>query len=340
MEMLAEYGLFLAKTVTVVLAIGAILVLVLATRRRGREVGELHVQGLNERFEHLESVLKQRVLPKKKFRKASKEDKARTKKARKKQQSEDRKRVFVLSFKGDIRASAVASLREEVTAVLSIASERDEVLVRLENAGGLVHEHGLAASQLTRVKARGIPMTVAVDKVAASGGYMMACVADRIIAAPFAVLGSIGVLAQIPNFHRLLDTHGVEFEQIKAGELKRTLTMFGKNTEEDRARMKEQIEDTHTLFKEYVAQHRPVLDIDVVATGEHWHGIRALEHELVDELMTSDDYLIAAKDDADLFEVSYKHKKDLSERLASVMQAVVNRAFVAFATQLQNEKVT
>jgi serine protease SohB len=340
MEFLTEYGLFIAKTVTVVVAIGIILLMVVATRRRGREAGELHVQLMNERFAHLEHVLKHRVLPKKRFRKEAKADKARAKKDKKEQRTSDRKRVFVLSFKGDIRASAVASLREEITAVLSIASERDEVLLRLENAGGLVHEHGLAASQLTRIKTRGIPITVAVDKVAASGGYMMACVADKIIAAPFAVLGSIGVLAQIPNFHRLLETHGVEFEQIKAGELKRTLTMFGENTDEDRARLQEQIEDTHMLFKDYVAQNRPVLDMDVVATGEHWHGIRALEHKLVDELLTSDDYLLAAKDEADLFEITYKHKKDLGEKLASVVQGMIDKAFVAFATRQQNERVT
>ncbi|MDH3451650.1 MAG: S49 family peptidase, partial [Gammaproteobacteria bacterium] len=188
MEFLIDYGLFIAKTITVVVAIGVVLLMVVASRRRGREVGELHVQPMNERFAQLESVLKQRVLPKKQFRKHAKADKARAKQDKKAQQASDRKRVFVLSFKGDIRASAVASLREEITAVLSIASERDEVLVRLENAGGLVHEHGLAASQLTRIKQRGIPITVAVDKVAASGGYMMACVADKIIAAPFAVL--------------------------------------------------------------------------------------------------------------------------------------------------------
>jgi len=279
-------------------------------------------------------------LPKKRFRKEAKAEKARAKKDKKEQQAAARKRIFVLSFKGDIRASAVASLREEITAVLSIANQHDEVLLRLENAGGLVHEHGLAASQLTRIKTRGIPMTVAVDKVAASGGYMMACVADKIIAAPFAVLGSIGVLAQIPNFHRLLDTHGVEFEQVKAGEFKRTLTMFGKNTEEDRARLQEQIEDTHKLFKDYVAEHRPSLDMEVVATGEHWHGIRALEHNLVDELLTSDDYLLAAKDTSDLFEVAFKHKKDLGEKIASVVQSTVDKAFVAFATRLQNDRVT
>ncbi len=340
MEFLIDYGLFIAKTLTVVVAVGLVLLMVVATRRRGRDVGELHVQPLNERYAQLENVLKHRVLPKKQYRRQAKAEKARLKQEKKEAQTSEKKKVFVLSFKGDIRATAVASLREEITAVLSVANERDEVVVRLENAGGLVHEHGLAASQLTRLKARGIPITVAVDKVAASGGYMMACIADKIIAAPFAVLGSIGVLAQIPNFHRLLDNHGVDFEQVKAGELKRTLTMFGKNTDEDRARLKEQIEDTHKLFKDYVAEHRPVLDMDIIATGEHWHGIRALEHKLVDELQTSDDYLIAAKDEADLFEVAFKHKKDIGERLASVMQSMIDKAFVAFATRLQNERVT
>jgi serine protease SohB len=207
-------------------------------------------------------------------------EKARKKAQAKKEKKADtraRPRVFVIHFRGDIKATAVASLREEVTAVLTSATPADEVLVCLENAGGLVHEHGLAASQLLRIKEKKIPLIVAVDKVAASGGYLMACVANRIIAAPFAVVGSIGVLAQLPNFHRLLDKHGIDFEQVKAGEFKRTLTLFGKNTEKERAKLKEEIEDTHQLFKNFVSQHRPDLDMTRVATGEHWYGARALE---------------------------------------------------------------
>ena len=195
-----------------------------------------------------------------------------------------------------MRASAVASLREEVTAVLAFARPEDEVLVRLENTGGLVHEHGFAASQLMRVRNRGIRLTVSVDRIAASGGYMMACVADRIVAAPFAILGSIGVLAQIPNFHRLLDRHGIDFEQFKGGEYKRTVTLFGENTDADRDKLRQDIEEIHAIFKHFVVEQRPGLDVEKVATGEHWLGRRAKDLGLCDELMTSDDYLLAANE--------------------------------------------
>jgi serine protease SohB len=227
----------------------------------------------------------------------------------------------VLDFKGDIRATAVSSLREEVSAVVAVATSRDEVVLRLENFGGAVHEHGLAASQLARLRGRGIPLTVIVDKGAASGGYMMACVANRIIAAPFAVIGSVGVLAQIPNFNRALTERGVDFEQITAGKYKRTVTMFGRNTDEDRAKLKEEVEEVHGLFKNMVSQNRPQLDIEAIATGEHWYGTRALQLKLVDELGSSDDYLLAAAETADVFHVTYKAKHTLPEKLLAAVRA-------------------
>ena len=228
-----------------------------------------------------------------------------------------------------MRASAVASLREEVTAVLSIARPEDEVLVRLENAGGLVHEHGLAASQLMRVRERGIPLTVSVDKVAASGGYMMACVADRILAAPFAILGSIGVLAQIPNFHRLLDSHGIDFEQFKGGEYKRTVTMFGENTDADREKLRSDIEEIHDIFKSFVTEQRSGLDIETVATGEHWLGRRAKDLGLCDTLVTSDDYLLEANERAELVGVRFVAPKRLSARLAQSIAVLAGGAEAA-----------
>ena len=147
-------------------------------------------------------------------------------------------------------AHEVESLREEITAIISIANpSKDKVLIRLESGGGVVHGYGLAASQLQRIKSAGIPLSVAIDKVAASGGYMMACVADEILAAPFAIVGSIGVIAQIPNFNKILKKNDVEFEQITAGEFKRTLTLFGENTDKAREKFREEIEQTHDLFK-------------------------------------------------------------------------------------------
>ena len=312
MEFLAEYGLFFAKVLTLTLAVIAVVSVVAAAARKSTGAGEqLSVENLNQKFERLGDVLR-RGMDGKGFKKQLK---ARNKAAKAARKNPPRPRTFVIDFKGDIRASATASLRQEISAVLNVAQEDDEVLVRLENPGGTVHEHGLAASQLVRLRERGLKLTVAVDKVAASGGYLMACVADRIIAAPFAIVGSIGVLAQIPNFHRFLKERGVDFEQITAGRFKRTLTLFGENTEEGREKLKEELEDVHALFRGQIAEHRPDVDMEKVATGEYWYAIRALELKLVDELKTSDDFLLQIMATRDVYGVRYQRKKTVPERL-------------------------
>jgi serine protease SohB len=268
-------------------------------------------------------VLRQAVLNKDQQKKEAKAEKKRDKAAAK--EVSDRPRSFVINFKGDLKASAVPSLREEVSAVLDVAKDDDEVIVCLENHGGVVHEHGLAASQLARIRDREIPLTVCVDKVAASGGYLMACVASRIYVAPFAILGSIGVLAQIPNFNRLLDSHGIDFEQVTAGKYKRTVTMFGENTDEDRAKLKEELEDVHALFKAAVSKYRPDLDLDKVATGEHWYGTTALELGLADEIKTSDEFLIERAADRDLYQLTYRIKQPLQKRLMANIDSTLEK---------------
>lgn len=325
-EFIAAYGLFLAELVTIAVAIVALVLVVIASRRGGRADGFV-VEHLNKRFEDTADELKAIVDGKARFKKESKlrhkqrklEDKARAK------QESPRPRTFVLDFKGDLRANAAASLREEVSAVLRIARAGDEVLLRLENPGGTVHEHGFAASQLLRIKHKGLKLIVAVDKVAASGGYLMACVADRLIAAPFAIVGSIGVLAQLPNFHRLLEEKGIDFEQVTAGRYKRTLTMFGKNTDEGRDKLKQELEEVHTLFKAQIREYRPQVDLELVATGEHWYGVRALELKLVDELRTSDDVLLEAARERDLYQVAYKRKRTLQERMLGSAESLLSR---------------
>jgi serine protease SohB len=318
--------LFLAQLATFVLLVIVAIVLIAASRRRGRGEG-LVVEHLNRRFEEAADELKLAVEGKERFKKSTKarhKELKREDKARAKQES-DKPRLFVLDFKGDLRASAAASLREEVSAVLRVAKPKDKVLLRLENSGGTVHEHGFAASQLLRVKKHGLELLVAVDKVAASGGYLMACVADRLIAAPFAIIGSIGVLAQLPNFHRLLEEKGVDFEQITAGRFKRTLTMFGKNTDEGRDKLKQEVEDIHELFKQQVREYRPQVDLERVATGEHWYGIRALDLKLVDELKTSDDFLLEAAKDHDLYHVVYKRRRGWQERVLGGAESLLTR---------------
>ena len=244
--------------------------------------------------------------------------------------------LYVLDFDGDIKASEVDNLREEITTVLSVINpERDEVVLTLSSGGGMVHAYGLASSQVKRIKDKGVPLTVCVDKVAASGGYMMACVADKLLAAPFAVLGSIGVVAQLPNFHRLLKKHDIDYETLTAGEYKRTLTMFGENTDKGREKFTEDLEDTHELFKDFVKENRPQLDMDKIATGEVWFGQRALEKNLVDELKTSDEYLVDSCQDADVYLVSYEYKKTLQERFSMGMHSTVDRLLLTWWDRLQ-----
>ena len=324
-EFFSAYGLFLAQAITVVVGVLAVVggVLIISMRSRPESGEHIEIKHLNRKFQEMENVLQAAMLPKAALKKRTKEQKKR-RKAEEKQgeaaETERSKRMFVLDFHGDIRASAVSALREEISAVLTVARAQDEVLVRIDSSGGLVHGYGLAASQLVRVKEKGIPLTAAVDKVAASGGYMMACVADQIIAAPFAVLGSIGVLAQLPNFHRLLEKNDIDFEQFMAGEHKRTVTVFGKNTDQGREKFRQELEDLHGLFKDFVREHRPQLDIDGVSTGEHWFGMQALERGLIDGLRTSDDYLMCARETAELYEVHFSEKKPLLARLANLAE--------------------
>ncbi len=327
-EFFLNYGLFLAKTVTLVAAIVAVMYLAMLIMGRKQEIRRetLEVRKINKKYQDMAKSMNALMLPKGKWRKYLKEEKDRLKAADKHAKKESRrKRIFVLNFHGDIRASAVASLREEITAVLTVASETDEVFLRLESGGGIVHGYGLAASQLMRLRAKHIPLTVSVDKVAASGGYMMACVGQRIIAAPFSIIGSIGVIAQIPNFHKVLKKHEVEFEQFTAGEFKRTVTMFGENTNDAKAKFREEIEDIHLLFKDFIVQHRPDVDIAEVSTGESWPGTRALERNLVDELKTSDDYLLENSQHADIYEVKYHSRKSLLERMGIQVQRLADK---------------
>jgi serine protease SohB len=325
-EFFAEYGLFLLKVVTVVVGIVVVIVVAASAGRKGAQEG-LEVENLNKKHESLVETLQSAVSSKGQKKKAAKEKKKKDKAEAK--DEINRPRSFVIDFKGDLKASAVPSLREEVSAILDVATADDEVIVRLENHGGVVHEHGLAASQLARIRDHDIPLIVCVDKVAASGGYLMACVATRIYAAPFAILGSIGVLAQIPNFNRMLDSHGVDFEQVTAGKYKRTVTMFGENTDADRAKLKEELEDVHSLFKDAVAKYRPDMDLEKIGTGEHWYGTRALDFGLADEIRTSDELLSELVGERDLYSVSYKIKQPLQKRLLGGIDGALEKADAA-----------
>ena len=316
MEYLIEYAIFAAKLLTVVAAVAVPLLVALVliqSRRRQPEEPAIEVRKLNDKLLDTSLAIESVLMPEKEFKKRVKQIK-KDNKAKLDAAEASTPRLFVCEFIGDVRASAVSSLREEITAILSVAKDIDEVAVVLESGGGTVHGYGLAASQLLRVRDKGIRLTAIVDKIAASGGYMMACVAEEIVAAPFAIIGSIGVVGQLPNFHRLLDKHDIDFEQITAGKYKRTLSLFAKNTDEDREKFQEEIDDAHQLFQEFVAQNRADLNLERVATGEHWFGSRALELGLVDRIATSDDFLCEKAKELDVFQVRTEVKKTLIER--------------------------
>jgi serine protease SohB len=365
LDFLLEYGLFLAKIATFVFAFAMIVSIIVNARQKnsqGNEKGHLEITPLNEQFEHMsESMLlatmdeslqkaeekklikakkKQAALAKKEEKKAGKESAKMAKTGDGSAEPETVKpksRVFVLNFDGNISASAVSHLREEVTAILTQATSNDEVLIKLESPGGMVHSYGLASSQLDRLRKKGIPLTACVDKVAASGGYMMACVADKILAAPFAIVGSIGVVAQMPNFNKVLKKHDVDFEILTAGKYKRTLTMFGENTDEGRDKFVEELEETHELFKSYVSERRPQIDIEQIATGEIWYGSQAMELKLVDDVQTSDEYLVSRIAEADVFEVSFVQKKKLHQRLGIAAEESADRLLLRWWARLTQD---
>ncbi len=346
MEYFIEYCLFLAKVVTLaaifILVIGAMIAIGGRGRREAGR-GAISVVQLNDELDDMRDAMKKVVYDKDTFKQEQKQERKRhkdeekeRKKTRKSLQSDsaidphEKKRVYVIDFNGDIQASEVESLREEITAILSLATPQDEVIVRLESPGGMVHAYGLAASQLSRIKERGIPLTVCVDMVAASGGYMMACLADRLVAAPFAILGSIGVLVQMPNFHRLLRKHEVDYETISAGEFKTTLTTFGEITQRGRDKVKEDVEEMHAIFKDWVKQHRPAVEIDGIATGETWIGLQAAERNMIDDVITSDEYIIRACDTADVFAVRFEIRRTIGDKLGAAIHTTIDKTVLSW----------
>ncbi len=350
MEYLIEYGMFLAKAATIVVAIMLVVgaIATAGARRRAPKRGRVKVTELNRHIKGMRDVLRARVHDKAELKRLGKTEKAQRKKDAKaaKKEAKERsrrakeraagessanqdpepdKRVFVLRFKGDIAAEKVACLREEITAILEIARPPDEVLLCLESPGGLVHAYGLASSQLARIKKREISLTICIDKVAASGGYMMACLGDKLIAAPFAIIGSIGVLVQMPNFHRVLQRKEIDYELITAGEFKRTLTTFGEITQQARDKAQEDVDTIHGVFKSWVKEHRPAVDIDRIATGETWLGSQAKDLLLVDEVGTSDERIVGACAEYKVFEVEYVIRKSPQEKLGKALYSAVDR---------------
>ena len=339
MEWFADYGLFLLKALTVLVVLGLLLGFILtitARQKQSESEGTLKIRKLNDEFEDQSDEFAAHLLnegdykARRKALEKAKKAASKTAKNQTKATEEDTEtpgRVFVLNFDGDMQASESTTLAQQISAVISNSEEGDQVIVCLESPGGLVHSYGYAASQLARLKPKGLRLTVAVDKVAASGGYMMACVADEIIAAPFAVIGSIGVVAQVPNFHRLLKKNDIDVEVLTAGKYKRTLTMLGKNSDDGRQKFLAELEATHALFKKFASEHRPALNLETVATGEIWYGTEALDIGLIDRIATSDELILQLVSDHDVYKITFEHKKTLAQRLGFAAEQGIARGF-------------
>ena len=345
-DILTGYGIFILEILTILLVIAAIVAMIISAKQRNAtHHGELVVTDLSEEFKETVKHLRDFPLSEEELKQAEKAEKKAKKqevkalKAKLKNGEKETPKpcVYVLDFKGDISASETTALREEISAIINVAKVNDEVLLRLESPGGVVHGYGLAASQLARLKQKGIKLTVAVDKVAASGGYMMACVADKIVSAPFAIIGSIGVVAQIPNIHRLLKKHDVDVDVMTAGEFKRTVTVLGENTEKGKQKFQQELEETHQLFKQFVSQNRPCIDIDKIATGEHWFGQQAINLKLVDEISTSDDLILEKMKEKHVVSVKYRLKKSLIKKLGRQAEESVVNIIHRYTTKRAND---
>lgn len=337
---MTEVLIFAAEALVVFVCIAGLLLLVAMLVAKAQQSSDVQITPLHEKWKDLEFFFKSFTATKAEMKKEAKRLKKERKAEDKKTSTEadDLGNIYVLNFDGDIRANQVENLREEVTAILQVATPKDEIVVILESPGGLVSGYGLAAAQMLRFRSRGIKVTACVDQVAASGGYMMACTATQILSAPFAVVGSIGVVAQFPNFNKVLKKYDVDFKEYTAGEYKRTVSTMAEITPAGEAKFKQQLEETHLLFKDFVQSYRPQVDLGKIATGEYWYGKQALELNLIDAIKTSDDYLLEKFHlKHRIFEVEYEVKTPLTERLAGMIGASTRAILKAVRREVKDE---
>lgn len=333
MEQLIEFGLFAGKAIVILLVALIIMITMAVLIAKSKHGEKIEITHINKKLEKYALALKSACFNKKMLKNEIKNLKKKSKK-----KSKDKKNVFLIDFDGDIKADQVESLRDEITTVLQVAQKGDEVILNLESPGGMVHTYGLAAAQLERIKKKELKLTVCVDKVAASGGYLMACVADRILASPFAIVGSIGVLAQVPNLHKFLKKHDVDYKEYTAGEYKRTITMFGEITDKKQEKFVEQIQETHNLFKNFVNKNRPSLDLEKVATGEYWYGQQAIDLGLIDDIKTSDEYILEHLEKSEIYQVKIQEKKKLNEKISDMLGSIIKNKLLFWIEEAELKK--
>jgi len=336
MEFLIDYGSFLLKTVSFIIIISLPFIFLFSSKSKdSSSSGSLKITNLSDKFDSMAGAVKSLSLSKAEKKQLIKKKK---KDLKAKKNKSIPKPVYVLNFNGDIEASSVENLKEEITAILKSDAKCHELVLRLESPGGTVIGYGLCAAQLQRLRDAGIKVTACVDKVAASGGYMMACVCNKIVSSPFAIIGSIGVVAAIPNFHKILKKNDVDYELHTAGEYKRTITMFGETTPAGRKKFKEHLEEIHILFKDHIKKFRPNLDMKKIATGETWEGIKALEEGLVDEISTSDEYLLNLSKKHEIFEISYVTKQNIQDKLSFFITKTFTNLISSLETYFNKNK--
>jgi serine protease SohB len=338
MTALESIGIFAAETFLILFAIIAIIMTIaFVASRAASQKSEIEIELLHDKYKNVGSLLKEYTLSKSEKKELRKKQKLESKQSEGKSRSHEKK-IFLIDFDGDVKASAVENMREEITAVLTCATPEDEVVVRIESPGGVVHGYGFAASQLLRIREKNIPLTVCIDKVAASGGYLMSVTANKIIAAPFAIVGSIGVVAQVPNLHKLLKKHDVDVREYTAGEFKRTVSLLGEITPKGEEKFKQQLEDVHVLFKGFVQKFRPQLKIAEIATGEYWYGEQALTLNLVDQLGTSDDYLMSFAEKHQIIKIKYEQHESLSDKISGILGNAVKKGALSVVEEFETKK--
>ena len=334
-EFASEYLFFLLKIITVVIALVYIFSVLSSAKVKKQGKGHLSVKNLSKAFKSMGLLINKSHLSQKEFKKLLKEEKKQDKKTSK---SKDKDAVFVLDFMGDVQATGDVKLKEEINAILSSKLKCKEVVLKMESRGGSAYAYGLCAAELKRLVDNGINLTVCIDKVAASGGYLMSCVATKIIAAPWAIVGSIGVIAQLPNFHKLLKRNDIDIELHTAGEFKRTLTSLGKNTAEGRKKFISELQELHTVFKDFVSENRSQIDTKKVATGEVWQGNKAQELGLIDDIGTSNDYLIQLSEKYDLYEIDYVINQTIGDKFSFAAQTVIERSIDKFYDLINRDR--
>jgi len=336
-DLLVAYGFFLLKVITVLLVILIPILMISSSTKHRKETdkGRIIVKNLSDKLEEIGVTLKSAEMDPKAYKSFLKE---RNKKKKKEVKGKPKEIVYVLDFKGDIQASAVGKLKQEINAIIASQVKCKEVVIKVESGGGSAYAYGLCAAELKRLVDNKIKLTVCIDKMAASGGYLMSCVATKIVAAPWAIVGSIGVIAQLPNFHRLLKKLDIDIEMHTAGKFKRTLTTLGKNTKQGREKFISELEDLHVVFKDFVQENRSKIQVAKVSTGEVWQGDKAKKLGLIDEIGTSDDYLLKLASKFKLLEIQYFEKKPFTARIGAAVEVVVEKGIYKILDILNKDR--